>query len=302
MNFSFSGAQAAAPVSKDVSIRASDWDMLSVRPAAPRAASRSRRDFIAQTNQDSEPEIVGQDYPPAPRHVEKTEVVREEAKPLPKADPELSSRLTTRTRLSRKSSGRTGLTIVPELGFSSSGVNYVGSQGERGYALTGGALLEFGRKQMTYETGVEIFQETFSAKSSTGDGVTQIDTSYKNGSLTFIGVPLAARMNFGQSGSTRYHVKAGAMPVYLVGSYWDYDSVLTDDFGSWEETGSTSDGEGLHKFNIYALLGGGFDWTFGNGKDLRFDTIYRRTILPLSSKSDTSADAFLVSLGLGFDL
>jgi hypothetical protein len=302
MKLSFSEAQAAAPAPQVVKYESSRDDVIRIHSPVEKHAAAKRHSYIANPNQEDE--ISGGAEP----NETETVVTKPTHREPVISHAQLSSR--TSTRVSAKTIGRSGLTFVPVLGMSSSSVAFDGngngssvSETGRGFAFTGGAILEMGRGSFSYETGLLYLQETFTSKVVSSSADTLTETAFKNGSLNFLGIPLLARMNFSGASDTRYHIKAGVIPVYLVSSYWDYDSVVNDQFGSWEYTGSSSDSSSLNSFNVYAALAAGADLEIAGGKDLRVETSYRRTILPISKSSGgTTADSILLTLGMGFDI
>ncbi|MES2854409.1 MAG: outer membrane beta-barrel protein [Bdellovibrionota bacterium] len=316
MKISFTGKEAA-PAPTKLRIGSQHDGMISVRASSPKKAASARRNFITQTDQEpeiqggSDDSIEGEFGALEEKRVRVVTPVKVQESPRVSSSSvsATDSSIQTRTRFSRRTMGRSGVTLIPALGVSSSGISYSGesdgmemSSTARGYAFTGGLMLELGRSLVSFETGVLYMQESYSARGTSREGGFTSTTNYKNGSLSYVGVPLAARVNLARSENTRVHIKGGIIPAVLIGNYFEYDTVASDGFGSWNKSGSYSGTSDMNMMNVFLLAGGGIDFALSSGNDIRLESTYRRTLMPIGTAGSAVVDSILLTAGFGIDL
>lgn len=166
-----------------------------------------------------------------------------------------------------------GMHLNPQLGVSS--FEYSGNTGGGHQNFSGGATVEFGGSNRKFETGLLLMQ--------TAADATMNDGSTARVNVTYLSLPMMAKLRIISLRSQSWYAKFGAMTALQVGSS---DRTITN--GA----------------DVLAAVGLGGRFAFNQKSDFIVEATYNRGLLEsLHTSSETSFNqGFIVMAGLSFSI
>jgi hypothetical protein len=163
--------------------------------------------------------------------------------------------------------------LNPQFGVSS--FEYSGNAGGGHQKFTGGATVEFGGAARKFETGVLLMQ--------TGADATLKDGSVEQVNMTYLTLPMMAKVRIFQMASQSWYAKFGALTALQVGS---------------------SDRSVTNGADVLAAAGLGGRFTFTKKADFIVEATYNRGLLESIHTPTTTSynQGFVVMAGLSFSI
>ncbi len=182
---------------------------------------------------------------------------------------------------------KTGLLrLKPTVGVTAMKVTSSSGPGlETDAGFSGGALLEFGAGYGSVETGLMINQ---------GGGRLTRDQSDVKYTLTYVSIPLLAKLNFLGNTNNTFYVKSGIVPSYLITS----EATSKIDNRVYRTTDLD-----VNKFDTFAQIGLGGTVKLDDLMPIGLEASYMRGLVNLAKQNGEGYnDGFLFAMTFGINL
>ena len=175
------------------------------------------------------------------------------------------------------------------------------------HGLSGGLLFDvYGEHYFTAETGLFVTQQGFGYKSELLKTVGTTDVSALTnvkveGKLTYIGLPILAKLNLAGRVTNTAFIIGGVTPQFLISK--DIYVQGEDTSGNIQSTKPTDKSFDPPTYDITGVIGIGGSFKYSESKTLLIQTSYNRGFVPIDNlQAGTCNQSFLLTVGFGVDL
>lgn len=203
--------------------------------------------------------------------------------------------------------------LVPAFSFGGDGMasfsddNSTHVQQQSGSNMEAGLLAEYGRGSIVFQSGLLYMQESVKYGLEQVDPVTaMINHSDIDGSVRYLGIPLAVKGRVRVAEGLRLSGRVGVMPAFLMGGGGTSTTSVREPWGTTVAQGQAVNisSDGLRTVNAFAVAGFGPEFRIARDQNVRLEANYERMLMSMeqyaSQKIEMQTWNAMLSYGIGF--
>ncbi len=197
--------------------------------------------------------------------------------------------------------------FILEVGYIGAGTTEASDASDLQHGFSGGFLFDlFGKTYFNFETGAFITQQAFSYNFDNPAVIDTTDVSSLSkflvvGKVTYVGVPLLAKINFSGHPTNTAFLIGGASPQILMAK--DMSVQAKDDSGATKTFSPATNKYDPPSVDVSGIIGLGGSFSFSDTQSILVQATYNRGFVPVDYKGDGIYNqSFLLTLGFGVDL